>query len=184
MRHLGSIGGGVATRSILFAIACAACGDGGSSTTNPDAGGTGTTCQATLSGAVTGTFSCLITLSYTAQNDRTSFGFSVPMPAPENMINGVATRPGMPSATETWTQTDATGTGAFFVQSTGIPAQSWIASSGSSVNQGSYSLTFMPGSPTVFSQITTYEPTGSFTVSLPGGPGTGTVGTVMMTATF
>jgi hypothetical protein len=84
----------------------AGCGSSGAS----DAGGSvdagGSSCQVTLSGAVTGTFSCLITLVYTSPNDRTTLGFEVAMPAPEQMINGVVTRSGMPGASQTWTQTD------------------------------------------------------------------------------
>lgn len=155
-------------------------------TNAPDAGGPGgSSCQATLSGAVTGTFTCLITLAYTAQNDRTTFGFIVSMPAPLQMISAQATRSGMPGATQTWTNTDSTGTGTFFVQSTGIPGQSWLSSSGTAAPQGSYSITFMPGSATAGSGITSYnDPSGSFTATLPPGPGTSTTGTVMMTASF
>jgi hypothetical protein len=170
----------MATLAILFVTAC---GDGGTSSSNSDAGAG--TCQATLSGAVSGTFSCLITLAYTTQNDRTTFGFSVAMPAPLQMVSGVATRSGMPSASQTWANTDATGTGTFFVQSTGIPAQSWLASSGTAMPQGSYSITFMPGSGTAGNGITTYaDPSGSFSATLPPGVGTSTSGTVMMTVSF
>src|SRR5215470_4486205 len=105
--------------SLVFVL-LAACGD--SSTpggTSSDAPG-GSSCQVTLSGAATGTYSCIVTLAYTPQNDRTTFGIDVAAPAPLQMISGVATRSGMPASSQTWSQTDATGTGTFFVQSTGV----------------------------------------------------------------
>jgi len=182
MDHRKSTRRGMATLAILFVTAC---GDGGTSGSNSDAGAGAGTCQATLSGAVSGTFSCLITLAYTTQNNRTTFGFSVAMPAPLQMISGVATRSGTPSASQTWANTDGMGTGTFFVQSTGIPGQSWIASSGTATPQGSYSITFMPGSGTAGNGITAYaDPSGSFSATLPPGLGTSTTGTVMMTVSF
>lgn|SRR5262249_30234921 len=160
----------------------AACGGSGIPAGNGIDAGASSSCQVTLSGAATGTFSCLITLAYTSQNDRTTFGFDVAMPAPLQMISGQATRSGTPAAQQTWTGSDSTGTGTFFVQA---PGGSWLSSSGTATAQGSYSLTFLPGSGTIYNNITTYaKPTGTFTATLPAGPGTATAGTVMMSASF
>jgi hypothetical protein len=171
----------------VLALAWVACS---SPDMTPGPGGTAdapsaSSCQVTLSGAVTGTFTCLITLAYTPQNDRTSFGFMVQMPAPLQMINASATRSGTPAATQTWTHSDATGTGTFYVQPAGTSGQSWIASSGTATPQGSYSITFKPGAAMTYPQITNYPaPTGTFSATLLPGAGTTTTGMVMMTATF
>jgi hypothetical protein len=174
----------VAALSIAVVAAGSCSGTDGTSG-GPDGGSAGS-CQVTLSGAVTGTFSCILTLVYTTQNDRTTLGLEVSMPAPENMINGVVTRPGKPSGSQTWTNADSSGTGEFFVQSTGLPAQSWISAAGTTITQGTYSLTLMPGSGTmVNATLTNYaKPSGSFTTTLLPGPGTPTVGMVTMTGSF
>jgi hypothetical protein len=161
----------------------------GSGGTGGGGGGTGIgggqPCIITLSGAVTGTFSCIPTTLYAPNSNLGGPVLAVTMPSPLMQVEATITRPGMPTS-GTWTQNDSGAQSALAVQEGGLPPPSWICNvGGTSTPEGTYTMdiTVGAGSPGP-SGGTVYFATGTIDATLPFVMDTGASGVVNMHATF
>jgi hypothetical protein len=170
----------------LLVLLVAGCGgssnmsnDAGSDMTGPGFG----SCTMTLSGAVSGTFTCAVGSVFSVADHSGGVSFSVASPAPLQAITASITRPGMVT-TGTWTQGDAGASSGLAVMQGGVPPPSWVASAGSQ-NMGSYTLNLTAA--TVIATVntgTSYDVHGTLDATLPAEQGSGGTGSVMMHASF
>ena len=164
---------------LIAALALAACG--GSTTI-----GTNGTCSVTLSGvaSVAGTYNCAPTVTgWQQSNNMGAFGFAIAASGTAPGINVGLGFPGEPhSGTYSNTDTGAQG-GVAVTLGSGASTQAWAALSGTSGNQGSYSLKFTGlGTSISTSAGKTYGASGSLDATLPGSGST--TGTVTLHVTF
>jgi hypothetical protein len=153
-------------------------GSGGTTGSGGTSGSSGGTCSVTLSGAVTGTFACTAFGTYAMSSNLGGVTLAVSMPSPLAMITAAIEKPGMP-ATGTWTSSDSGGKSALVVQRSGTPPSTWDATLGTTSDQGTYVMNanFSGGGPL-------YKVSGTVTATLPAVAGTGSTGTVSLSATF
>jgi hypothetical protein len=169
-------------------MVAAYCGAGAGGTGGSGGGGTGgsggggSQCTITLTGAVTGTFTCTNVTTYDAGSNTAAMALVVNTPAPLQQLTVAVSKPGMPM-TGAWSSSDAGAKGGVAVQQmpvNNIPP-TWTASTGNGgANTGSWSanvtVTNNGGG--------AYTSTGTLTATLAAANGTGAMGAVNLSATF
>lgn len=167
---------------VAASLAVMACSSSNNHTADAPGNGSGSSsggaCQLTLSGALTGTYSCTANTGYDGSNGKGGFGVTV-SGAPEQITIGVGWM-GMPQA-KSYKQSDADATGGVgIVMGTNV----WDANSASGGNAavGTYDLSFTTlGNATTNGTQTIYSAHGSFTAMAPSRTGGGASVTVSMT---
>jgi hypothetical protein len=139
----------------------------------------------TLGGAVTGTFACVASVSWSASTSTSVAAIVVTRAAPLQSVNVAIEHPGEPKA-GTWKETDEGAVAGLVVQPQGEPRKAWTASAGAKgARQGSYALTLA----TLAAGATTpagkgYDAHGTLTATLAPDRTTRAAGTVTMKVQF
>jgi hypothetical protein len=163
--------------------------DGG--TTNiTDAGAprdlaTASKCSVTLSGPVSGTYSCTTTILYTAGSDLGLLNLQASTSA-LSQFSLIAQHPGVP-ASGTWVSSDTGSKATMIVQqnsSGGVPA-TWTCSIGNGSDQGNYTVHLAIDKCSVITgNDKTCTGSGQLSATLPALAATGASGDLTVTATF
>jgi hypothetical protein len=142
-------------------------------------------CTMTLSGAVTGTFACVASVSWSASTSTGVVAIVAPHAAPLQSVNVAIERPGEPK-TGTWKDGDEGVVAGLVVQPRGEPRKAWTASAGpKGEHQGSFTLTLTTVAPgTTTKDGKGYDARGSLTATLTPERSTRAAGTVTLSARF
>jgi len=117
----------------ILALINAACGN----STSPNDANSASTCKVTLSGAVTGTYSCVTAMALNHTADTVDMGVTATISQTEQFNLGLKF-PGAALTTGTWTSSTDGAAGAVVVSN--IP-KVWDAKRGDPPDQGTFSIT-------------------------------------------
>jgi hypothetical protein len=141
-------------------------------------------CTLDLTGALSGSFACVVSVTYSKLSMRGDVTISVANPGALQEVAVSVQQPGVP-ATGVWANTDPGASGGMTVQ--GKPAAmvpTWQCSVGGAAPQGTYSMNLRVGIGKVTPSGEEFGATGTLDANLPALAQTGATGTVKMHVAF